>query len=73
MASGLSIDNWKWYVKRKEASKSGSAGGADCGPYDTEPEAQAALDRRFKKTGTKLYLDHVNIANLKVHYTLLSS
>ena len=62
MATGLATDNWKWYVKRKESGKSGMPGGADCGPYDTEEEAQTALDRRFKKMGKKLYLERVNIA-----------
>ena len=67
MASGKSLENWKWYVKRKEASKSGATGGADCGPYDTEPEADAALLRRQEKTGTALFIEYVNIATLQVH------
>lgn len=54
-------ENWKWYVKRSAASKSGAAGGADCGPYDTEPEADAALLRRQEKTGSELYPERVNI------------
>ena len=70
MASGKSVENWKWYVKRKEASKSGAAGGADCGPYDTEAEADAALLRRQEKTGTELYTELVNIATLQVHPAL---
>jgi len=68
MASGLTLENWKWYVKRKEASQSGNVGGADCGPYETEEEAIAALDRRQRKTGSKLYVERVNIATLRVHY-----
>ncbi len=51
MATGLARENWKWYVKRKEASQSGAAGGADCGPYGTEVEADAAMERRASKMG----------------------
>ena len=70
MASGKSVENWKWYVKRKVASKSGAVGGADCGPYDTEPEADAALLRRQEKTSREVsdfYTEYVNIATLQVH------
>ncbi len=66
MASGLAVENWKWYVKRKESSKSGARDGADCGPYETEPGAQAALDRRYLKMGRKLYLARLNIARFSV-------
>ena len=42
-----------WYVKRKKPSKSGAPGGADCGPYRTEEEANEARDRRAERLGVK--------------------
>ena len=70
MATGLARENWKWYVRRRVSSKSGAAGGADCGPYKTEEKAKAAMEQRFSKTGRELYIERVNIAALRAHYSI---
>ena len=64
MAHGLSIENWKWYIKSTLTDAS------FCGPYSTEEAATAALER-FGNPDNVLYIEQVNIAKLDVHPTLL--
>lgn len=68
MAYGKCVEDWKWYVRR-EPEKT-----ADCGPYLTEERATAALDQRKEQLGgkaPKLYVEHVNVAALRVIKRLL--
>ena len=64
MAHGISVENWKWYIKNSLTDT------AYNGPYATKELAFAALER-FGDPEHIMILERVNIAALDVHYELL--
>jgi hypothetical protein len=65
MAHGKAIEDLRWYVKRD------SDGGAECGPYNTQEEAEAMMIRRLGKVEYALNVEQVDITKLHVHRIVL--